>query len=51
VEAEANRLAADLLMPRELIRQLRSTGLIDPEALTAKFGISLEAMKLRLGMK
>jgi hypothetical protein len=51
VEAEANRLAADLLMPRTLLSEFRGAGINTPEELAAKFDVSLEAMRLRLGIK
>ncbi len=55
-EAEANRLAADLIMPRELVVQsLREIGgvatLEAASALAAKFEVSEVAMKIRLGLK
>jgi hypothetical protein len=51
VEGEAQRLAADLLMPRELIRQFRARGIDSPEELATKFNVSLQAMRIRLGIK
>jgi hypothetical protein len=47
-EAEANKLAADLLMPGRLIEQLRSEGVKNVEDLAKRFEVSLEAMKLRI---
>lgn len=54
-EAQANRLAADLLMPRglvdEWIEKARTLHVEDPvEFLSDKFGVSTAAMKIRLGM-
>ena len=54
-EAQANRLAADLLMPRTLvddwIERARSLRVEDPvEFLSDKFGVSTAAMKIRLGV-
>lgn len=52
-EAEANRLAADILMPRaELAAELRRLGGVPTEdvvsALAVKFGVSDVAMRIRL---
>jgi Zn-dependent peptidase ImmA (M78 family) len=54
-EAQANRLAADLLMPRPLvddwIERAKSLRVEDPvEFLSDKFGVSTAAMKIRLGI-
>ena len=35
-EADANRLAADILMPRRIIRRLLDQGVIDPNDMTSK---------------
>jgi hypothetical protein len=51
VEYEADALAADLLMPRRKIAQLRAEGLDSPELLAARFDVSLEAMRRRLGIR
>jgi hypothetical protein len=51
VEAEANRLAADLLMPRRLVRQFRLAGITSPKELAKMFNVSVEAIKLRIGLK
>jgi IrrE N-terminal-like domain len=48
VEAEANRLAADLLMPRRVIRQLIADGIRSPEQMAKIFNVSLQSMQLRL---
>jgi hypothetical protein len=47
-EAEANKLAADLLMPGRLIQQLRAEGVKSVEDLAKRFEVSLEAMKHRI---
>jgi hypothetical protein len=54
-EAEANRLAADILMPDEAVRQAyhAARGQEGDEAvleLAARFGVSEAAMSIRLGM-
>lgn len=54
-EAEANRLAADLLMPRDLVlRELHELGgtrdSVAAEALAHRFKVSVPAMKVRLGI-
>lgn len=49
VEIEANRLAADLLMPGRLIRQFAAAGIKSPEELARKFNVSVEAVQLRIG--
>lgn len=54
-EAEANRLAADLLMPDHLVEdwldRARALGVVDiPMYLAGKFGVSESAMKIRLGL-
>lgn len=51
VEAEADQLAADLLMPRRLVGRLRQSGITSPEELAARFKVSTKAMKIRLGIK
>ena len=55
-EAQANRLAADLLMPQALLddwmQKATSLKVDDPvEFLSDKFGVSIAAMKIRLGAK
>lgn len=54
-EAEANRLAADIIMPSALVREeFRKSGGIKNEAvafeLAERFRVSLPAMKIRLGI-
>lgn len=51
VENEANGLAADLLMPRRVIGELRKARAYSVEELAAKFGVSVVAMKRRLGFR
>jgi predicted transcriptional regulator len=50
VEAEANRLAADILMPFPLIEQLRREGATSVEELARRFEVSKVAMAIRLGL-
>ena len=55
IEAEANRVAAELLMPRHLMAPLLEPyGNLPSEtaasALAEKMGVSLPAMKIRLGL-
>lgn len=49
-ETAANRLAADILMPFQLVRSLLSAGIRDPEALANKFQVSVAAIRIRLGL-
>ena len=49
-ETEANRLAADILMPYPLIRALVDAGIRDPQSLANKLQVSLPAIKIRLGL-
>jgi predicted transcriptional regulator len=48
-EAQANRLAADILMPYRLINELTASGITSIDLLAAKLGVSLTALKIRLG--
>lgn len=55
-EAEANRIAADMLMPEQLVneayKQAKSIGVEDIAAyLAGQFEVSEAAMKIRLGIK
>jgi hypothetical protein len=50
-EKEADALAADLLMPRRIIGELRKSGINNAEELAAKFDVSVMAMKRRLGIR
>jgi Zn-dependent peptidase ImmA (M78 family) len=49
-EVEANKLAADILMPRNLINELTSRGITDVESLAEMFKVSIPAMKIRLNI-
>lgn len=49
-EAEANRFAADLLMPRSLLREYRQNGITDPAELAQIFKVSRAAMSIRLSL-
>jgi IrrE N-terminal-like domain len=49
-ETEANRFAADLLMPYRLIKSLMAAGIRTPEQLASRLQVSLPAMKIRLGL-
>lgn len=49
LEAEANKLAADILMPFALIETLIDEGVSSIEALAAKLDVSKTAMGIRLG--
>lgn len=49
-EAQANRFAADLLMPRNLISRAISSGVTDVAALARLFKVSETAMSIRLGL-
>jgi Zn-dependent peptidase ImmA (M78 family) len=49
-ETEANQYAADLLMPFSLINAFQEKGITDPEELARRLGVSLVAMKIRLGI-
>lgn len=50
MEAEANQLAADILMPWHLLRPLIDGGLRDVDRLAEKFEVSKSAMSIRLGV-
>ena len=50
-EKEADALAADLLMPKRIIGELRKSGINNVEELAAKFDVSVIAMKRRLGIR
>lgn len=49
-ETEANKFAAGLLMPGDLIKQYRDKGECSPEQLASHFGVSVHAMSIRLGV-
>lgn len=50
LEAQANRLAADILMPRRLIRELLDKGVTEPTDMAARLQVSPKAMEIRLGL-
>jgi Zn-dependent peptidase ImmA (M78 family) len=47
-ETEANRFAAELLMPAELVRRCVEEGIRSVEELASRFDVSPEAMRYRL---
>lgn len=49
-ERQANTFAANLLMPNHLIASLKAAGTTTPEALARALGVSVEAMKIKLGI-
>jgi predicted transcriptional regulator len=52
-EIEANRFAAELLMPRNIIKKIieeNRNSTVDIECISADFGVSKEAMSIRLGI-
>jgi Zn-dependent peptidase ImmA (M78 family) len=49
-EHQANRLAAEILMPFHLIQQLQLEGINDIDELARRFEVSSTAMKIRLGI-
>lgn len=49
-EAEANRLAADILMPWHLLNPLIDSGIDDVKELAERFKVSASAMSIRLGV-
>ena len=49
-EVEANKLAADILMPYHLIRQLSEQGVREIKELAKRFQVSKAAMKIRLNI-
>jgi IrrE N-terminal-like domain len=49
-EAQANKLAADILMPYPLINRLMANGLTDVDALASLLQVSGIAMRIRLGI-
>ncbi|MEJ7928036.1 ImmA/IrrE family metallo-endopeptidase [Sphingobium sp. AN641] len=50
VEAQANRMAADILMPWHLIREATDSGLNTVEALARHFDVSKSTMSIQLGV-
>lgn len=49
-ERQANSFAANLLMPRTVIADLKAAGVTAPEDLAERFEVSLHAMCIRLGV-
>lgn len=49
-ERQANTFAANLLMPNHLIAELKAKGVETPEALAAALQVSVEAMRIKLGI-
>ncbi len=49
-ESEANRFAANLLMPRKLVWEFVEQGVDTVEELAEKFNVSKSAMSIRLGV-
>jgi IrrE N-terminal-like domain len=47
-EAQANQLAADILMPANLIHRLKAQGFTDPASLADELQVSEAAMRVRL---
>jgi hypothetical protein len=50
VETEANRLAADILMPYRLIDALEQSGVVDISGLSRALQVSKHALTIRLGI-
>lgn len=50
VEAQANRMAADILMPRSRLNELIQQGTTDVHSLAESFWVSEQAMAIRLGV-
>ena len=50
VEAQANRMAADILMPWHLIREATDRGIDTVEALAKYFDVSKSTMSIQLGV-
>jgi len=49
-EAQANKLAADILMPLQLIQKMIQNGVTDVDVLANLFQVSGTAMRIRLGV-
>ncbi len=49
-ETEANNLAADILMPWNLVNEISASGVTNIRELAERFQVSLTAMSVRLGM-
>ena len=50
MEAQANRIAADIIMPRDLIRRLIDSEMEDVGMLANQLQVSEQALKIRLGI-
>lgn len=50
IESQANKLAADILMPWHLINDAINSGVDDVERLAEMFNVSKSAMSIRLGV-
>lgn len=50
MEVQANKFAADLLMPRHLIERAMQSGIRTADDLADAFNVSLTAMAIRLGL-
>lgn len=50
VEAQANKLAADILMPREKLNEFLVKGISSVSTLADAFNVSVQAMAIRLGI-
>lgn len=49
-ERQANSVAANILMPRHLIKRLQDEGVTDPHDMAGRLGVSDGAMRIRLGV-
>ena len=49
-EAQANKLATQILMPVGLIKDLKGSGIKDVESLAARLQVPVPAMRVRLGI-
>ena len=49
-ETDANKIAAAILMPVDIINSKREQGIDNPTILAAEFGVSEHAMSIRLGV-
>lgn len=50
IETEANRYAADILMPWDLLNRVMASGKNDVASLAEAFGVSKSSMSIRLGV-
>lgn len=50
LEREANEMAAKILMPQNLLSQLRAEGITDLEEMAARLKVSRQALAIRLGI-